>query len=556
MFGSRNRRCAAAITGVLTALAMLAGTQQASAHKGWEHGERSGTVVQTGDGPLRGFSRTRYDAWVGIPYAASPVGDLRFKAPQPVSGWSGVRDATHFGGRCTQNSGWDPGYEQPIANEDCLYLNVYVPHDSWSTWRGGKRPVLVWIHGGGFTGGAGQDTDPRKYIGETGAVFVTINYRLGALGFLNLPQLRQEGDVAGAYGLLDQQAALRWIQKNIARFGGDPRNVTIAGQSAGGSAVCDQLSSPTAGGLFARAIIVSGGCSMTSQADADKAGKAYLQTIGCPDDATAVACLRAKTPAQLLDAQLKSPVGVRPSVGGSGFPEDPATAVQAGRFTRVPVISGQVHDERTLFAFQNNDYVGKPVTAAGYEATIRGTYGANADKVLAAYPVSAYPSPSAALAAVNTDSLAYGRLQYERALANYTPTYVYQFEDRQTPQFYSIYRLQWQGEPARSFPFGATHVDDLGYYFEYLGHTLPYSDDELELSDQMIGFWSAFQNRNSPNGSYLPDWPRLNRDQYMALDACDTPESSNQPPAACSEAKDIASFVADHKLDLWQSILG
>jgi carboxylesterase type B len=386
---------------------------------------------------------------------------------------------------------------------------------------------------------------------------VTINYRLGALGFLDLPQLRQEGDGAGAYGLLDQQAALRWIQRNIARFGGDARNVTIAGQSAGGSAVCDQLASRSARGLFAHAIIVSGGCSMTSQSDADKAGAAYLQTAGCANDATALSCLRSKTPAQLLDAQLKSPLGVRPAVGSSAFPEDPATAVQAGRFTRVPVISGQVHDERTLFAFQNNDYIGKPVTPASYEAMIRSTYGSNADRVLATYPLSAYPSPSAAIAAVNTDSLAYGRLQYERALANYTPTYVYQFEDRKTPQFYSIYRLQWQGEPARSFPFGATHVDDLGYYFEYLGHTLPYSDDELELSDQMIGFWSAFQNRNSPNGPYLPTWPEFGRSQqYMALDACDTAESGNQPPAACSQAKDIASFVADHKLDFWQSILG
>jgi carboxylesterase type B len=553
MFSGRSRRGAAITGAALAALAMLGGAPRASAHDG---GPR-GAVVQTSNGALRGFSRTRYDAWVGIPYAAPPVGRLRLKAPQPAARWSGVRDATHFGGRCTQNSGWDPGYEQPILNEDCLYLNVYVPHDSWNRGRDGRRPVMVWIHGGGFTGGAGQDTDPRKYIGQSGAVFVTLNYRLGALGFLNLPQLRTEGDAAGAYGLLDQQAALRWIQQNIGRFGGDARNVTIAGQSAGGSAVCDQLTSPGGRGLFTRAIIVSGGCSLTSQADADAAGQAYLKTIGCPDDATALSCVRAKTPAQLLAAQLASPIGVRPSAGGAAFPQDPAAAVAAGRFTRVPVISGQVHDERTLFAFQNNDYAGKPVTGAGYEAMIRGRYGANADRVLAAYPVSAYPSPSAALAAVDTDSLAYGRLLYERQLARYTPTYLYQFEDRGTPQFYSIFRLQQQGEPARSFPFGATHVDDLGYYFEYLGHTLPYRDDELELSDQMIGFWSAFQYRNTPNGTYLPEWPPFGRSQrYMALNACDTPEAGSQPPAACSQATDIAAFAADHQLGLWQSILG
>src|SRR3954447_6025077 len=191
----------------LTALAMLVGATRASAD-----------VVQTSNGALRGISRTNYDAWLGIPYAAAPVGKLRLRAPQPAGRWSGVRDATHFGGRCTQNSGWDPGYEQPIVNEDCLYLNVYAPHESSGDARGGRRPVLVWIHGGGFTGGAGQDTDPRKYIGSVDAVFVTINYRLGALGFLNLPELRAAGAGAGNFGLLDQQLALRWVQDNIARF--------------------------------------------------------------------------------------------------------------------------------------------------------------------------------------------------------------------------------------------------------------------------------------------------------------------------------------------------
>jgi para-nitrobenzyl esterase len=510
---------------------------------------RADSIVKTENGAVRGITRTNYDAWLGIPYAQPPVGKLRWQAPQPTR-WSGVRDATHFGGRCTQNSGWDPGYEQPIYNEDCLYLNVYVPHDG----RSGKRPVLVWIHGGGFTGGAGQDTDPRKYVDATGAVFVTINYRLGALGFLNLPQLRAEGDGAGAYGLLDQQAALRWVRENIDRFGGDERNVTIAGQSAGGSSVCNQLASPTARRLFDRAIIVSGSCAMVAQPAADAAGQAYLKTIGCETDT--LNCLRSKTPQQLLTAQLNS-AGIRPSVGSSAFPTDPATAVPAGQFNRVPVISGQVHDERTLFAFQDYDYKGTPVTAAQYATLIRNAWGANADKVLAAYPVSAYPSPSAALAAVNTDSQAYTRHEVQKQLARYTPTYVYQFDERATPQFYSIFRLQWAGEPARSFPFGATHVDDLGYYFEYLGHTMNFSDDELELSDQMIAFWQAFQDRSTPNGAYLPAWPAFNRSQqWMSLKACETAEAGNEPPAACSQAKDVAAFVADHKLDFWQSIIG
>jgi para-nitrobenzyl esterase len=551
-----RRRRAAMLAVALTTLATLVGTQPASA-AGEQEAVGSTAVVQTADGALRGISRTNYDAYLGIPYAAPPVGDRRFKAPQPAAQWSGVRDATRFGDRCVQGSGWDPGYEQPITTEDCLYLNVYVPHAKWSDERSGKRPVFVWIHGGGFTGGAGQDTDPRKYVEQSGAIYVTINYRLGALGFLNLPQLRAQGEGAGNFGLLDQQAALRWVRRNIGQFGGDRRNVTIAGQSAGGSSVCDQMASPTARGLFQRAIIQSGGCSMTSQADADRAGQAYLETVGCAGTADVLACLRAKTPAELFEAQRTTPVGVRPSVGGRAFPLDPATAVQTGQFNRVPVISGQVDNERALSTFQNNDYTGKPVTAESYEATIRSTYGANADRVLATYPLSAYSSPSDALAQLSSDAATYTRLQTERQIAQWTRTFVYEFDEQETPQFVSIFRLQWQGEPARSFPFGATHVDELAYLWEYLGSTLPLTDDELELSDQMIGFWSAFQYRATPNGPYLPTWPRFNRSQrFMSLNACETPESSDEPPTACSEARDISSLVADHKLDFWASVLG
>jgi para-nitrobenzyl esterase len=551
----KRRACAATIAVVLTALATLAATQPAAA-QGTGQQATTGSVVQTAGGAVRGISRTRYDAWLGIPYAAPPVGDRRWRAPQPAAGWSGVRDGAHFGNRCVQGTGWDPGYEQNTTTEDCLYLNVYVPHATWSGHRTRNRPVFVWIHGGGFTGGAGQDTDPRKYVAATNSVYVTINYRLGALGFLNLPQLRAEGRGAGSYGLLDQQAALRWVQRNIARFGGDPRNVTIAGQSAGGSSVCDQMASPSARGLFSRAIIESGGCSMTSQADADTAGQAYLNAIGCASAGDVPACLRGKSPAEAFAAQATA--GIRPSVGDRAFPLDPATAVETGAFNQVPVISGQVSNERSLFVFGANDAVGRPVTAAQFEATVRSTYGEDADRVLAAYPLSDYASPSDALGRLQSDAATYGRLEVQRQLAQHTRTYVYEFDEEETPQFVSIYNLQWQRAPgAFGYPFGATHVDELGYLWEYLGHTLPYSDDQLELSDQMIGFWSSFQYRASPNGAYLPRWPRFDRDEeYMALDACETSEASNEPPAACSAAQDISSLATEHKLTLWESILG
>jgi para-nitrobenzyl esterase len=467
--------------------------------------------------------------------------------PQPAASWSGVRDATHFGNRCVQGSGWDPGYETPKLTEDCLYLNVYAPH---TTRR--HLAVMVWIHGGGFTGGAGQDTDPRKYVEHGNVVYVTINYRLGALGFLDLPQMEQP-DGPGNFGLLDQQAALDWVQRNIGQFGGDPRNVTIAGQSAGGSSVCDQLASPTARGLFARAVIMSGGCSMQTQAQGQAASAAFAQGIGCTDPETVLACLRGRNAAEILAAQQQ--YAVRPALGGRAFPLDPAVAVQTGRFTRVPVMNGQVHDERNLSVFQLNDYLGHPVTAAQFESYVRTTYGTNADRILAAYPLSAYSSPGAALGRLQSDAASYGRRVLDDQLSRYVPTYAYEFAEEQTPQFASIYLLQQKGEPARSFPFGATHVDDLPYLWEYLGMTLPFTDDQLELSDQMIAYWSSFQRAGEPNAAYTPTWPRYHTDRptWMVLNACETDPASTQPPAACSQA--TTAYAADHKFDLWSSVL-
>ena len=231
--------------------------------------------------------------------------------------------------------------------------------------------------------------------------------------------------------------------------------------------------------------------------------------------------------------------------------------MKTGKFSRVPVIVGQVSNERSLFVWLGNDFVGAPVTAASYEATIRAAYGADADKVLAAYPLSAYLSPGDALAHVQSDAATFSRLQTERQLAHWTRTFVYEFDEKATPQFYSVFRLQLAGdEVAREFPFGATHVDDLPYLWEYVGHALPFSDDELELSDQMIGFWLDVRAAWQPNGPYLPQWPEFNpSERFMSLKACATAESSNEPPAACSRTLAIASLVASHKLDLWASIL-
>jgi para-nitrobenzyl esterase len=503
-------------------------------------------VVQTSGGAVHGAAQTGYDAWLGIPYAADPTGDRRWTAPQPAAKWSGVREATRFGDRCVQGSGWDPGYGNPTLTEDCLSLNVYAPAGARS-----RLPVLVWIHGGGFTGGAGQDTNPRKFAQQTNAVVVTINYRLGALGFLNLPQLQRDG--TGNFGLLDQQVALRWIQANVGHFGGDARNVTIAGQSAGGTSVCAQLASPTAKGLFARAIIMSGGCSLSSAAAGETASQAFVQQIGCATATDVLACLRSKPAADIITAQQKA--GVRPSVGGAAFPTDPATAVPSGKFNRVPVLLGQVNSERALFTFQNYDYAGKPLTAAQYEAQVRSTYGTDADAVLSEYPLSRFDTPGIAWTTMQNDQTSYTRQTLIGQLSRYVPTYAYEFAESRTPHFVSIYLIQQQNEVARNFPFlGATHVDDLGYLWEYLGQTLPYSDDELELSNQMIRYWGTFAASGNPNGARTPQWPKYsqNTDRFMSLSACDTSPATGAPPAACSSVTN--QFGQEHNTAFWKEL--
>ena len=220
-----------------------------------------------------------YD-FLGLPYAAPPTGNLRWRPPRPAADWHGVRDASQFAPSCPQPTQDNPFLPPGPLSEDCLYLNVYTP----TLWRDADRPVLVWIHGGGFTEDGARNYDGSKLAAD-GTVVVTINYRLGALGFLAHPALAaRPGGPAGNYGLMDQEAALRWVQRNIGRFGGDPRNVTIAGQSAGGVSVLAQLVSRNSRGLFQRAIVQSGAFALTQKplGDAEAAGETFAAQAGCP----------------------------------------------------------------------------------------------------------------------------------------------------------------------------------------------------------------------------------------------------------------------------------
>ncbi len=301
-------------------------------------------IVRIDDGLVRGTTAGTVDEFLGIPYAAPPTGNLRWRPPAPPASWEGVRDATQFGPSCPQPTVNNPYLPPGPISEDCLYLNVYTPTSRSSS--GAGRPVLVWIHGGGLVQDGARNYDGSKLAAD-GTVVVTINYRLGALGFLAHPALASRpGGPAGNYGLMDQQAALRWVQRNIAQFGGDPHNVTIAGQSAGGLSVLAQMVSPGARGLFQRAIVQSGTFALNQQplATAEAAGQTFATAVGCPDQSAA--CLRNVPVSDLVS---KFGVEIPGVVDGSVLTQPIGTALARGQFARVPVINGITHDEELLF---------------------------------------------------------------------------------------------------------------------------------------------------------------------------------------------------------------
>ncbi|WP_419994538.1 carboxylesterase/lipase family protein [Streptomyces boninensis] len=514
-------------TGLLLAvLAVLAVPLPAAVAGG--HGPSD--VVRTTKGAVRGEVTGLGRQFLGIPYAADPVGDRRWQPPRPHARWSGVRDATGFGHRCVQGSSWDPGYEQPTHTEDCLGLNVYTPRGEQR-----HRPVLVWFHGGGLTGGAGSDVVPDTFAAASGAVVVTVNYRLGAMGFLSLPGLKGSGN----YGMLDQQAALRWVRANAARFGGDPAKVTIAGESAGGKSVCDQLASPTARGLFRGAIIQSGAygdCAARTRAAADADGLAFAKKAGCAEPATAAACLRSKPAADLLQAQ--SGHDWNPVAGGSFLPRQPAAAFASGEYPRVPVVNGANRDEGTLFAFGAYDGAGKPLTAEQYPAAVRGAFGAErAERVLRTYPLSAYETPTLAYAAATGDHLmACPAARLDERLAGTIPVYAFEFADETGPPFASLRNLNTK------FPFGATHVNELQYLFRHFGLDAPFTTAEKQLSRQMTAYWSSFVRTGKPTAPGLPAMPEQSRAPGKVLTLQTAPAGG---------PRISGDFAARHHCEIW-----
>ncbi len=469
-------------------------------------------LVVTDSGPVRGTVGADHREFLGVPYAAPPV---RWGSPQPVKPWTAPRDATEPGSACAQNAGFFG--EKASDSEDCLFLNVTTPRRP----ANGKRlPVMVWIHGSGFRNGAGAMYRPKEMAVRGDVVVVTVNYRLGLFGFLDHPSL--DGGPArnrsGNFGLEDQQAALRWVGRNAAAFGGDAGNVTVFGESAGGVSTCSQLAAPGARGLFQRAIVQSGPCTVANWPDfdgtpdptgswlprprdiAERQGQTVAAKLGCPDPATAAACLRALPTSKLLK---ESEYGFAPVYGGGGvLPYSPKEALARGRFSRVPVMYGMTRDEyRTFEAAQQLMGVPPMKDEAEYATRVRTYVGAEkASKVLSRYPVRNYASPSEAWSALVTDAtFARSVTDVSRSLQGRVPAYAYEFADSGAP---------WvAGVATPGFPTGAFHAAELQYQFatDYFDASL-LSVSQRRLAGQMTDYWTRFARTGDPNGPGSPTW--------------------------------------------------
>jgi para-nitrobenzyl esterase len=498
-------------------------------------------VVRTSVGLMRGLVAPDYRLFQGIPYAAPPVGPLRWQPPQPPARWSGMLDASKPSPQCMQDAGHDPHTGKPTS-EDCLTLNVWTPALGQNS---GKRPVMVWIHGGGFINGSGDIYYSRWLAAEGHIVVVTINYRLGALGFLAHPSLGSPADIGafGDYGLADQQAALRWVRDHIADFGGDPAKVTIAGESAGGMSVCDHLVAPSSAGLFRAAIIQSAPCQAQADlATAQRVSTHYADSVGCPDPATAAVCLRALPATALTGPLWYSHIGDAdalsgPVVGTATLPVGPVAAFAANRAAHVPVLIGTNHDEFTMFAGLRYLRLGRGVRAAEYPGVLADIFGADGRAVLAHYPPDHYGGDvSLAYSAAVTDgAFACVTDRMAGALGRRAPVYAYEFDDLHAPA----------PEPLRHLPFpvGASHSLELRYLFN-VGGAPPLDPGQRVLSDQMIGYWSQFVTKGAPEADGQPDWP--------VMGGHSGPRMSLRPDGA----RVTTTFGESHQCPFWAPLKG
>ncbi|NBE95549.1 carboxylesterase family protein [Nonomuraea sp. KC401] len=520
-------------------------------------------------GRIRGVHDGDVVRYRGIPYAQPPTGDLRWRPPRPVARWQGVRDATTSGPACPQAS---ENPKESSEMENCLTLDVTVPRkpapsapvpgepgsrkagsgktgsgqpgsgQAGSGASGGAgRPVMVWLHGGGFTAGRGADYDPRRLAVQGDVVVVTVEFRLGVLGYVALPGMPG----GGTFGLQDQQAALRWVRRNAAAFGGDPGNVTLFGESGGGIATCGQLTAPGGKGLFHRAIVQSGSCGTALLPNATGPGtpklsfwrplkETYAATrsaarqVGCPagkDAAKTLRCLRGKPVKELLEL---TGMFTAASYGGPALPLSPERALRKGDFARVPVLTGHTSKEALVFAGVMS-LLGEPVTDENLPELLRQGFGRRAEEIARRYPRDDYATPSEAWAAPNTDAMfACPHARDGDALARRTKVYAYVFGDDTAPPFVPT---------LPGFPAGAQHASELAYLFDVRdkpinldGEPVPLTRTQLSVARDMVAAWASFARTGTPSSGDRA-WPRWGSGGRVAHLITERPGSTATTPA-------------------------
>jgi para-nitrobenzyl esterase len=444
----------------------------------------TGPLVRTDRGWVHGLAGWATQTFLGIPFAAPPVGDARWKAPGAVTAWRGVRDATKPAVPCA-TEGFGDGAR--TTNEDCLYLDVYRPAFAKP---GAALPVMVFFPGGGNFSGSTTIYDGARMAEVAHAIVVIAAYRLGVFGSLALPAA---GAAGGSFILQDNLAALQWVRRNIAAFGGNAQDVTVSGQSSGGTNVCNLLASPAAAGLFRQAIVQSGLCNggpfeAPDLATAQTTATAYATGLGCtgPDVA---ACLRAKPAGVLLDAW-KAQSGT--AYGGPLLPRSSAAAFASGHFNRVPLLIGFTRDE--WWSFEDALY---PLSADGLQKQFTTNFGARAAAVAALYPEASYPHREYALGAAVGDSLIIcPSIALATELATRVPVSMYEFADRSAPPFKSLNPADLQPRPA-GYLGGAGHTSELQYLYAYQSADGPLDATQRRLGDVMIARWVAFNRAQS-----------------------------------------------------------
>jgi len=458
--------------------------------------------LKTADGVLEGVVSAdgKVRTFKGIPYAAPPVGPLRWKPPQPVQPWAGVRKASEYGPRAMQGYIWDDMFFHDAGpSEDCLYLNLWMPAKPAVA----KLPVMVWIHGGGFI--AGATSEPRQdggNLSKLGVMVVSMNYRMGIFGFLAHPELTKESvhHASGNYGLLDQVAALEWVKKNIATFGGDPDNVTIFGESAGSWSVSALMASPLARGLFHRAIGESGALlsathPLSSRAQAEAAG---LKFVAAAFGTTSIDKLRELPAQRVLDAAWKEPrPDFHPDVDGYFLAEDPVATFAAGRQAQVALLAGWNRDEGNWRDF----FEQAEPTVENYVARVRAKLGPDADAFLKAYPATSVAEAKRAAQDFGGDQFiahsTWRWIEMQRRTGG-SAVYRYQFDQPRPPPV---------GAPPGTEAL-AVHSADIEFVFNVLSSkNLPWGPDDFAVSDMMAAYWTNFAKNGDPNGPGLPRWP-------------------------------------------------